>query len=125
MGIEDGIQTMRDHPYAPRVREEVLQMTKAVSGNHKEYAWRLVQAGAFEQYVKAINESLTDNHLVALCCENLAMQIGGAEVHSVQGPVPDWGFNATHQAIATEVGAVPAVFAAIKNENKMAYDRGT
>jgi hypothetical protein len=122
--LEDGIQAMRDHPHTSRVREEFLQMTKALSVNWKEYSHRLVEVGAFEQYAKAINESLSDNHVVALSCENFGIQIGGGQWSSVQGPAPDWEFNATIQAVATEVGGLQAVWSAIKNEHNMLYNRG-
>mmetsp|Transcript_110423 Transcript_110423/g.235871 ORF Transcript_110423/g.235871 Transcript_110423/m.235871 type:complete len:428 (-) Transcript_110423:71-1354(-) len=122
--IKDGVQAMRDHPDAFRVREELLQGFKALSVNYQEYTVLLVQEGLLEQLVKAINEQMTDPHLVSLCCENMAAIIGGAEIWSVQGKAVDWGFNATHRALATQVGAVEAVFKAVQNEGSMAYDRG-
>lgn len=71
-GIELGVRSMADFPAANRIREEVLQAFKGVSVHSQEMRELVAQAGAGEQYVKAIRENVSDPQLVSLCSENMA-----------------------------------------------------
>jgi len=120
-GIELGVRSMADFPAANRIREEVLQAFKGVSVHSQEMRELVAQAGAGEQYVKAIRENVSDPQLVSLCCENMALLIGGdVQIYSVRNQEKGWGgFNATHQAMLTKAGAMDVLIKALRHEQEM------